>query len=457
MAGWERAFDPTVPAVVLKLTSNVMHHGGLGAIRSLGRAGVPVYGVHERLRAPAASSRYLTGRFLWNPDPADLQQVTQGLVLIAERIGRPAVLIPTDDAGALYLAEHGSELRRWFLFSDPPADLPRRLADKYSLYQVCREMEISCPQVSLPDSLDQAREFALSAGYPLIAKLAAPWLSGGALPTTSIVRDADGLEGLYQRCAQCGVRLMLQEFIPGGAGHDWFFHGYCNASSDCHPAFTGVKVRSFPIGAGGTTFGRSVANEKLRELMTQLLARLKYRGIMDLDIRLDARDGKYNLLDFNPRLGAQFRIFRDTAGTDVVLAAYRDLTGQDVPFGEQLNGRTFMAESYDPLSMLAHWRRGELTPGVWLSEVRSLAEPAWFASDDLRPFGLMCLRMIWKTVSRPLRILRRDYELPRRAIGLGIDHLGRRRLRRPAFSTAPTEPGSRAADPEHWALQREER
>lgn len=431
MAGSERAFDPSVPAVVLKLTSNVMHHGALGAIRSLGRAGVAVYGVHERPRAPAAGSRYLTGRFLWNPDSADLDQVTQGLVLIAERIGRPAVLIPTDDVGALYLAEHGSELRRWFLFPDPPADLPRCLADKFSLYQVCREMGISCPRVSLPDSLDQARKFSLSAGYPLIAKLTAPWLSGGALPTTSIVRDAGSLDGLYRRCAQSGVRLMLQEFIPGGAGHDWFFHGYCDASSVCQPAFTGVKVRSFPLGAGGTTFGRSVENEKLREQMTGILARLNYRGIMDLDIRFDARDGQYNLLDFNPRLGAQFRIFRDSAGTDVVLAAYRDLTGQDVPSGVQLNGRTFMAESYDPLSMLAHWRRGELTPGAWLSEVRSLTEPAWFAPDDLRPFGLMCLRMTWKMVSRPLPGSKRGSTRPPVPRQTGIQYrTGRARLAR---------------------------
>jgi len=42
-----------------------------------------------------------------------------------------------------------------------------------------------------------------------------------------------------------------------------------------------------------------------------LLAKLGYRGILDLDIRLDERTGDYHLLDFNPRLGAQFRVFRD--------------------------------------------------------------------------------------------------------------------------------------------------
>ena len=34
--------DTTTPAVVLKFDPNVLHHGGLGAIRSLGRLGGPV-------------------------------------------------------------------------------------------------------------------------------------------------------------------------------------------------------------------------------------------------------------------------------------------------------------------------------------------------------------------------------------------------------------------------------
>ena len=58
MISGKHSFDTATPAVVLKFDPNVMHHGGLGVIRSLGRAGVPVYGVHEGTWAPAASSRY---------------------------------------------------------------------------------------------------------------------------------------------------------------------------------------------------------------------------------------------------------------------------------------------------------------------------------------------------------------------------------------------------------------
>jgi D-aspartate ligase len=124
------------------------------------------------------------------------------------------------------------------------------------------------------------------------------------------------------------------------------------------------------------------------------------------------RTGQYNILDVNPRIGAQFRIFRDTAGIDVALAAYLDLTGQVIPPGEQLNNRTFMAESYDVPSVFAHWRQREISLSSWLSSVRNLDEAAWFAPDDLRPFGLMCMRMSWKLMSRPFLRAKRDFPAP---------------------------------------------
>ena len=87
MTNGQYPIDTSTPAVVLKFDPNVMHHGGLGVIRSLGRMGVPVYGVHEGPWAPAANSRYLAGRLFWQPSPADVDRVVAGLLRLAERIG----------------------------------------------------------------------------------------------------------------------------------------------------------------------------------------------------------------------------------------------------------------------------------------------------------------------------------------------------------------------------------
>ena len=391
--------DTTTPAVILKLDRNVMHHGGLGAIRSLGRLGVPVYGVHEDSWAPAARSRYLHDRWIWQPPAEDAGRMSADLVRLASRIGRPAVLIPTDDAGAIFLAEHGTELRQWFLFPEPPSDLPRQLAGKYTLYQLCRQLGVPCPAAALTGSLFEAGRFADRVGFPLVVKLARPWRSSSAAGprSTSVVHTRAELADTWQACAD--RELMLQEYIPG---QDYFFHGYCDARSRCRPGFVGIKERSYPAHAGLTSLGRWVDNPQLHRQATELMGRLGFRGIVDLDYRFDPRDGRYKLLDFNPRLGAQFRLFSDTAGVDVVVAAHLDLTGRAVPQGAPHVGRSFVVENYDPIAALAYRRCG-LDFRSWVTSLRGADELAWFAKDDLAPFGLMCLWMGWRAMTRPLR------------------------------------------------------
>ena len=421
--------DVSTPAVLLKFDPNVMHHGGLGAIRSLGRMGVPVYAVQESAFAPAGHSRYLRGQVLWQPGRLTPDRVRAGLLRLAELIGRPSVLIPTDDAGAIFLAEHADGLRGRFLFSDPPASLPRQLAGKHSLHRLCDEVGFPTPRSAVPSSLPEASAVAAGYGYPVVGKLARPWQSSSGQHSTEIIGDGTALATAWRATQASQAGLMLQEYIPAAPGHDWFFHGYAGVSgAACQPACTGVKDRSYPAHAGLTSFGRCVPNEALREAAAGLLARIGYRGIADLDLRLDDRDGQYKLLDFNPRLGAQFRLFTAAGGLDVVRAAYLDLTGQPAAAAaaggaaggaEPAAGRSFMVESYDPLSAISYWRSGELRLGSWLAATRTVDETAWFARDDLRPFELMCVRMGWRMISRPLaQRLRRPW---RESAGSGPD------------------------------------
>lgn len=91
---------------------------------------------------------------------------------------------------------------------------------------------------------------------------------------------------------------------------------------------------------------------------------------------------------------------RDDSRESCERAAYLDLTGQAIPPGGQVSGRTFLVENYDPLSAFANWRRGELGLRSWVSSLRTVDETAWSARDDLRPFGLMCLRIGWRMATR---------------------------------------------------------
>jgi hypothetical protein len=93
---------------------------------------------------------------------------------------------------------------------------------------------------------------------------------------------------------------------------------------------------------------------------------------MDLDYRLDLRDGEYKLLDFNPRVGAQFRVFEDEAAVDVVRALHLDLTGWPVCRRPQAEGRVFIVEHSDLLASVGYRHAGDLSLGSWRSSLRGI-------------------------------------------------------------------------------------
>ena len=131
-----------------------------------------------------------------------------------------------------------------------------------------------------------------------------------------------------------------------------------------------------------------------------MLKELSYSGIVDLDYRFDGRDGQYKLLDFNPRTGAQFRLFESESGLDVVRALYLDLTGKPVEPSAQRDGRVFVLEPYDLVSGARYVKTGRLTLREWCSTLRGSRQWAWFAWDDPLPFLVMVLRLVKRAAQR---------------------------------------------------------
>ncbi len=399
------ASDSIAPVLVLAVNHLVLHHGFVGIIRSLGRMGVPVYSVvHDRF-TPAAVSRYLTGAFIWQKPGVDAQRLLEGMAIIGERLNRPTVVIPTDDFGAIFLAEQAAALQRWFILPQQPAALPRTLSNKRELYLLCRRTGVPCPEVVYPNSIAEVHEFVKHAAFPVVVKVAESWLLPQGARSTSIARTPEELYAIYRSVeGSRGPNLIFQEYIAPPHGEDWFYHGYCNRRSDGGVAFTGRKLRSYPAFAGPTTLGKAVVNNPLREQADALLKAISYSGIMDLDYRFDRRDGQYKLVDFNPRIGAQFRLFEDGAGVDVARALYLDLTGRCVPASEPTGGRTFVVEFHDLAASLGYLRRGALTFHDWRRSLKGTREWAWSCRDDPLPFLVMCIRLLLRVAEKILRV-----------------------------------------------------
>ncbi|WSQ11111.1 ATP-grasp domain-containing protein [Streptomyces sp. NBC_01231] len=383
-----------VPGLIVKFGDYPLHHGGVGAIRSLGRLGVPMYAITEDRYTPAAASRYLERAFVWRTTGTeDPDRLVEGLLRIGRRIGRPAVLIPTDEEAAVLIAEHQGELADHFLF--PPVDpvLPRRLASKQGLHELCAEHGIPSPSAAFPRSYDDVVDFAEKARFPVVAKNREAFVrrERPAVNGTTRVTTRAGLLALARDWGE-HPGVILQEYLPREQAEDWIVHAYFDRDSVPLALFTGVKVRSWPPHAGMTAHAYVVDNPELADLAARFIKQIGFTGIIDLDLRFDRRDGQYKLLDFNPRVGAQFRLFESESGVDVVRAMHLDLTGRTVPEGEQRAGHRYIVENIDLPALLAYRRSGYTTPHA--PARASGTELAWLAGDDPLPFLTMLARFV---------------------------------------------------------------
>ncbi|KOV59396.1 hypothetical protein ADK64_34980 [Streptomyces sp. MMG1121] len=389
--------DIRVPAVLLRIDRNPFHHGTLGAVRSLGRAGVEVHVVADSTGSPVRTSRFV---HQLHPPPrpdASTGEIAAALHRVAARVARPAVLIPLDDASAIAAGRLREELTPAYLLPQQPDALPERVADKAELAELCAATGIPHPVTLIPDSAEDAAAAAWRLGLPLVAKWSRPWLvpAGSGLRSTALVRSAREARELFLRAGEAGSTLLLQTFLPPGPDRDWFFHGYVDRTGAVRAGGPGRKHLAWPRGAGLTAVGQWAPNAQVRALAEQLTGDLGYRGVFDLDFRRCGSTGRYHLLDFNPRPGAQFRLFTDSAGLDVVRALHLDLTQRPLPTGMPLPGREFVVENYAPLTVLRPASRGR--------------ELAWHAADDPAPgrvmWALWCRHAARRLVRRPVGLL----------------------------------------------------
>ena len=387
-----RIENNSVPVVVLVSSQ----HGAVGIIRSLGRMGIPVYGVHQDFWEPAARSRFLRRVFRWDFSSSPAEDSLLFLKDVARQIGRQPLLIPTSDITALFVAENAEILAPEYLFSTPRVEVVRCLVNKQQTFDLCRKLRIPTAKTASPQCREEVMNFAHTTSFPVVVKGEyGEFLGrGGKRLRVAIVAGENELLEVFDLNAATGrPGIILQEYIPGGDHSIWMFNGYFSDLSQCLFGTTGRKLRQFPPHQGSTSLGICARNDAVETQTKRLIQAVAYRGPLDIGYRFDARDGQYKLLDANPRIGSTFRLFAAKNGLDVARALYLDITGQSIPSAQISEGRKWIVETNDLASSWSHFREGQLTLGAWMRSLRGVQEGVWLASDDLAP--LATLPLLW--------------------------------------------------------------
>jgi predicted ATP-grasp superfamily ATP-dependent carboligase len=267
----------------------------------------------------------------------------------------------------------------------------RRLVSKKGMYEMALEHRVPTPATLFPRNLEEVKAFLPKLSFPVMLKgiYGNRLQSRGRNKMLIVHTPADLIEHYVAMEDPESPNLMLQEYIPGDDDQIYIFNGYFDRESRCLAAFTGHKIRQFPVHVGCASLGVCRWNENVAETTIRFMQAIGYQGILDIGYRYDPRDGQYKVLDANPRVGQAFRLFVAENDMDVVKSLYLDLTGQEQLAIVPREGRRWLIEDFDLISSLHYYQEGTLGFRDWVRSFKGVQEAAWFSWSDPRPFSKM--------------------------------------------------------------------
>lgn len=327
----ERYLDGSsaAPAIVLE----VGWVNGLGAIQTLARAGVKVLALDHRPFAIGLRSRYCLP--LLCPDPyAEEQRFTAFLSELVELLPAPTPILATHDDGLATISRALPKLGGKLLCPAPDAAKLDLLQQKSWQLARAAEANVAAPLTLYPSSASEAREAAKEIGFPLFVKPSEPIAFRKVYPRRRVFScdSMAGLDEAYEMAAPYAP--MLQEVVPGGDKELYTVGSYLDSEGRALGIFCGRKLRQtprsrklVPRGVGSCRHGEALWLPELVEDSLRLLEVCAYTGISQVEFKRDPRDGRYKLMEINPRLW-MWHTLAAACGVNLAHIAYLDLTGR---------------------------------------------------------------------------------------------------------------------------------
>jgi predicted ATP-grasp superfamily ATP-dependent carboligase len=288
---------------------------GLAAIRSLGRAGVPVIAVDHRPGALGFHSRYAQAHLC--PDPVADEGAYLDF-LAALDLPAPAPIFPTHDEHLNAIARGRDRLGDRFLYPFPDWDVLGQIQSKRRQLEAAVELGIPIPETRL-EPTDEL-------GYPVLVKPSDPTGFRRAFRRQAFrCHDRAELDEAFERARP--YEPLVQELVPGGDDALYTLGSYLDRGGEALGIFSGRKLRQTPPLVGTARVSEAVWVDEVVSLGLALLRALAFHGLSQVEFKRDPRDGRFKLMEVNPRL-FQWHGLAAACGTDLTRIAYLDLIGE---------------------------------------------------------------------------------------------------------------------------------
>jgi len=307
------------------------HVTSLNIMRQLGRKGIETYLTHKTKINISRYSKYCKG-FFKSPQFTDIQNMVSFLIELAEKRNlKGAVLIPTNDDTVIVLSQNKDKLEKYFIVPLPGWDVINRAFDKRITLNIAKKAGLPIPKPIFPNDLEDMKQKLSELEFPVVVKPAMGKKYYFAAGTK--MHMANNLEEAIKYFNMIATvmgedNIIVQEYIPGPIT-ELYNYATVMKKGIPHGIYTGKKLRQHPRDFGVGTAARSLIDPELEKVGTKLLQACEYEGVGYIEFKKDLRDGKYKLIEINPRLW-NFMDLANHFGINLPWDLYCYATGQEI-------------------------------------------------------------------------------------------------------------------------------
>jgi predicted ATP-grasp superfamily ATP-dependent carboligase len=302
----------------------------LGAVRSLGPLGIPVFVACDP-RDVAARSRWAEVLGGGLPEFSTVERLLQYLRSVpVERM----VLVPCSDTWAETVAQLPGDVASRFPSYISPLAVLRRLTDKERFADLVQEHRIPHPRtLFVHDAADLDRhDLEPDVQFFLKARNSQQFIARTGVKAY-MVSSLDEARRRVSELTHAGLGVVLQEYVPGPPTNHYFVDGFAAEGGAVHARFARQRLRMHPPNFGNSTYLRSVALDEVSDLVAtvdRLVQVSGLRGIFSVELKRDERSGIGKVLEVNARPWWYVH-YATACGVNVCEMTYRAALGEPLP------------------------------------------------------------------------------------------------------------------------------
>ena len=370
---------------------------GLGVMRTLARKDIPII----LLDSDHCIGKYskFKKKFFRSPPPSDEKAYFNFLIDLAKKEKIHGwVIFPNNDNAVYVLSKYKDILKEFYRITSPSWETTKYVYIKKNTYQLAEKYNIPIPKTYYPGSLDDLIELNLK--FPVIIKPSIRDHFYNKIKIKAVrINNRDELVKTYRWV--CSIinpsEVLVQEFIPGGASHLYSFCPFFK-NGTIIASIMARRPRQHPMDFGhASTFAELVDIPEIQEISEKFLRLISYYGIVEVEFMQDPRDGKYKLLELNPRVWG-WHSLAIAAGVDLPYMLYQDMIGQQIKTSTALKDVKWVRLTTDIPTVFTEIIKGNMRISDYIATMKGKKEFAVFSLEDPLPFfiEMAFIPYLWK-------------------------------------------------------------